>query len=76
MIGVTGARGQIAIVDARAGGERPRPEIQPVGKRQCRQGLVRAAQHGNTLTSAVEGRELEVKQQPIFFLSRAVASRG
>jgi len=66
MIGVTGARGQIAIVDARISGERPRPEIQPVGKRQCRQCLVRAVQHGNTLASAVEGRDLEVKQQPIF----------
>ncbi len=28
MIGVTGAKGLIAIVDARIGGERPRPEIQ------------------------------------------------
>ena len=30
MIGVTGAQGLIAIVDARIGGERPRPEIQPL----------------------------------------------
>jgi hypothetical protein len=67
MIGVTGARGQIAIVDARQSGERPRPEIQPVGKRQCRQCLVHAVQHGKTLASAVEGRDLEVKQQPIVF---------
>lgn len=67
MIGVTGAKGQIAIVDARVGGERPRPEIQPVGKRQSRQCLVRAVKHGKTLTSAEKGRDLEVTQQPILF---------
>ncbi len=54
MMGVTGAQGLIAIVDARVCGERPRPEIQPVGKCQGRQRQVRAVQHGETLTSAAE----------------------
>ena len=42
MMGVTDAQGLIAIVDARVDGERPRPEIQPVGKCQGRQRQVRA----------------------------------
>jgi hypothetical protein len=55
MMGVTGAQGLIAIVDARICDERPRPEIQPVGKCQGRQRQVRAVQqHGETLTSAAE----------------------
>jgi hypothetical protein len=55
MMGLTGAQGLIAMVDARIARERPRPEIQPVGKRPSRQRQVRAVQHGETLASAEKG---------------------
>jgi len=50
MMEMTDAQGLIAMIDARVKSERPRPEIQPVGKSRQRQ--VRAVQHGKTLTSA------------------------
>jgi hypothetical protein len=53
MKGVTDAQGLIAMIRARTEDERPRPEIQPVGKRRQRQ--VRAVQHGKTLASASIG---------------------
>ena len=66
MMGVTDAQGLIAIVDARVNGERPRPEIQPVGKCQGRQRQVRAVQHGETLTSAADeaGSRCETTASP------------
>jgi hypothetical protein len=55
MMRLTGAQGTIATVDARVNRERPRPEIQPIGKCQGRQRQVLAVQrHGETLTSAAE----------------------
>ena len=52
VMGMTDAQGR-AVVDARLEDERPRPEIQPVGKSRQRQ--VVAVQHGITLASALGG---------------------
>ncbi len=64
MMGVTDAQGLIAIVDARVSRERPRPEIQPVGKCQGRQRQVRAV-HNMARPSHPprKGRGHEVRQQ-------------
>jgi hypothetical protein len=51
---VAGAQGlEIAGVDVRRDGERPRAEVQPI--QIGRQRPVRAVQHGETLTSAFNG---------------------
>ncbi len=63
MMGGANAQSLTNVDSARMSGERPRPEIQPVGKCQGRQRQVRAVQHGETLTSAVERRDHEVKHR-------------
>jgi hypothetical protein len=53
-MGVAGAQGlEIAGVDVRRKGERPRAEVQPV--QIGRQRPVRAVQHGETLTPTFNG---------------------
>ena len=64
MMGVTDAQGLIAIVDARVSGERPRPEIQPVGKAKADN--VRFVRFNNMAKPShppQKGRDHEVRQQ-------------
>jgi hypothetical protein len=64
-MGVTGAQDLTAVRDVHVQieRERPRPEIQPVGKRQSRQRQVRAVEHGQIPRIRLEKAGSEVTQQ-------------
>jgi len=59
-MGVTNAQGLTAKVGARLSGERPRAEVQPI--QIGRERPVIAVQHGETLTSADNWRDEEVRR--------------